>query len=48
MERRFIQPGVTAETFVQAVEGLAPGELVVVEGLGGLMDGSPIEVTEGP
>jgi membrane fusion protein (multidrug efflux system) len=48
VERRFIQAGVSAESFVQAIDGLQPGELVVVEGLGGLMDGSPIEVTEGP
>jgi len=48
VERRFIQPGETAETFVEAVEGLEPGESVVVEGMGGLMDGSPIKVTAGP
>jgi RND family efflux transporter MFP subunit len=48
VERRLIQPGVEAEGFVQAIEGLEPGERVVVDGVGGLMDGSPVEVTAGP
>jgi len=46
VERRLVQVGVSAEGFSQATDGLRPGEKVVVEGLGGLMDGSPIEVTE--
>jgi multidrug efflux system membrane fusion protein len=46
VERRFIQAGVSAGDFVQVAQGLQPGEKVVVEGLGGLMDGTPIEVTE--
>jgi RND family efflux transporter MFP subunit len=46
VERRFIEAGVRAGDFVQAAEGLQPGEKVVVEGLGGLMDSSPIEVAD--
>jgi len=46
VERRFIRAGASAGDLVQAAEGLQLGEKVVVEGLGGLMDGSPIEVTE--
>lgn len=46
-ERRLIQVGVRARDFVQVTEGLRPGEKVVVEGHGGLMDGSQIEVREG-
>jgi membrane fusion protein (multidrug efflux system) len=46
VERRFIRAGVSAEDHVQAAEGLQLGEKVVVEGLGGLMDGTPIEVAE--
>ena len=46
VERRLVQVGVSAEGFVQATDGLRPGEEVVVDGLGGLMDGSPVEVTE--
>jgi multidrug efflux pump subunit AcrA (membrane-fusion protein) len=48
VERRFIQAGVSTEDFIQATDGLEPGEKVVVEGLGGLMDGTPIEVTAKP
>jgi RND family efflux transporter MFP subunit len=44
VERRFIRAGVSAGDLVQAAEGLQLGEKVVVEGLGGLMDGTPIEV----
>jgi RND family efflux transporter MFP subunit len=47
VERRLIQGGVTAEGFVQATGGIQLGEMVVVEGLGGLMDGTPIEVEDG-
>jgi len=46
VERRFIEAGVRAGDLIQAAEGLEPGEKVVVDGLGGLMDSSPIEVTE--
>jgi RND family efflux transporter MFP subunit len=46
VERRFIRAGVSAEDHVQAAEGLQLGEKVVVEGLGGLMDGTPVEVAE--
>jgi RND family efflux transporter MFP subunit len=48
VERRFIQAGVSSDGFFQATHGLEAGEQVVVEGLGGLMDGTPIEVTETP
>lgn len=47
VERRLVQLGVSAGAFVQATGGIQPGEKVVVEGQGGLMDGTPIEVTEG-
>ncbi len=45
VEKRFVQVGVGADGFVQVTAGLEPGEKVVVEGSGGLMDGTPIEVT---
>jgi RND family efflux transporter MFP subunit len=44
VKRRVIQVGATAEGFVEVTDGLETGEKVVVEGTGGLMDGSPVEV----
>ena len=46
VERRLIQLGVTTGGFVQVTKGLQTGEKVVVEGTGGLMDGSPIEINQ--
>jgi membrane fusion protein (multidrug efflux system) len=46
VKRRLIQVGVSAGGFAQATEGLEAGEQVVVEGLGGLMDGTPILLEE--
>lgn len=46
VERRFIEAGASAEGFVQATDGIRPGELVVVEGLGGLMDGSQVQIQD--
>ncbi len=43
-ERRPVRTGVSAGKFIQIIEGLQPGEKVVVEGTGGLMDGNPIEI----
>ena len=48
VKRRVIQIGTTADGFVEVTDGLETGEKVVVEGVGGLMDGSPVEVTAGP
>jgi len=48
VKRRVIQIGATADGFVEVTDGLETGEKVVVEGTGGLMDGSPVEVTESP
>ena len=48
VQRRVIQVGVNAEGFVQVTDGLQTGEKVVVEGVGGLMDGSLVEVAAGP
>ena len=48
VQRRVIQVGVSAEGFVQVTDGLQTGEKVVVEGVGGLMDGSLVEVAAGP
>jgi RND family efflux transporter MFP subunit len=44
VQRRFIQPGINGGSFVQVSDGLRPGEQVVVDGYGGLMDGNPIEI----
>jgi membrane fusion protein (multidrug efflux system) len=46
VKRRLVQVGVRAGGFVEVTGGLELGEQVVVEGLGGLMDGTPILVTE--
>jgi RND family efflux transporter MFP subunit len=48
VKRRVIQIGTTAGEFVEVTDGLETGEKVVVEGVGGLMDGSPVEVTPEP
>jgi RND family efflux transporter MFP subunit len=48
VERRILQVGVTEGGFVQVIEGLETGEKVVVEGTGGLMDGSLVEVAPSP
>ncbi len=48
VKRRVVQVGVSAEGFVQVTDGLQTGEKVVVEGVGGLMDGSLVEVAESP
>ena len=48
VKRRLIQVGVVAGGFVQVTDGLQTGEKVVVEGVGGLMDGSMVEVAPGP
>ncbi len=48
VKRRLVQVGVSAGGVVQVTDGLQTGEKVVVEGLGGLMDGTLIEVTAGP
>jgi HlyD family secretion protein len=48
VKRRLVQVGVTEGGFVQVIDGLQTGEKVVVEGLGGLMDGSPVEVAANP
>lgn len=48
VKRRVVQVGVSAEGFVQVTDGLQMGEKVVVEGVGGLMDGSLVEVAESP
>ena len=48
VERRIVQVGVNEGGFVQVIDGLETGEEVVVEGTGGLMDGSLVEVAPGP
>ncbi len=48
VKRRLVQVGVSEGGRVQVTDGLQTGEKVVVEGLGGLMDGTLIEVEEGP
>jgi len=48
VKRRLIQVGVSAEGLTQVTDGVETGEKVVVEGTGGLMDGTPVEVTGGP
>jgi RND family efflux transporter MFP subunit len=48
VKKRVIQIGATAEDFVEVTDGLETGEKVVVEGTGGLMDGSLVEVTPAP
>jgi len=48
VERRILQVGVTEGGFVQVIDGLETGEKVVVEGTGGLMDGSLVEVAPSP
>jgi RND family efflux transporter MFP subunit len=48
VKKRVIQIGATADGFVEVTDGLETGEKVVVEGVGGLMDGSPVEVAAPP
>jgi RND family efflux transporter MFP subunit len=44
VKRRVVQIGVSDGGFVQVTDGLETGEKVVVEGTGGLMDGTLVEV----
>ena len=48
VKRTFVEVGANAQGVVQVTNGLQVGEKVVVEGLGGLMDGSLVEVAVSP
>jgi len=42
--KRPVRLGLEEGNYVEAVEGIEPGERVIVAGQGGLKDGSPIKV----
>lgn len=46
-ERRPVTVGFTEDEHAQILEGLAPGELVVVKGQRSLQDGQPLKILEG-
>ncbi len=48
VKKRVIQIGANTEGFVEVTDGLEMGEKVVVEGSGGLMDNTPINVIRSP
>jgi membrane fusion protein (multidrug efflux system) len=45
--RKSIEAGVTVDGNMQILDGLAPGEVVVVDGAYGLPDGATVQITEG-
>src|SRR5690606_13997430 len=46
--RRGVRTGLTSEGSIEIVEGLAPGEIVVVVGNNGLRDGAEVRIMSGP